>query len=188
MIARSLATFGLLLLGAAPALAFGGHSQKGTVVGCYQQVTIPPVYKTVRQQVMISPGRCEQRVTPAVYGTEQRQVIVSDVRQVVHTTPAQYQDVTMTREVRAPYTKWTSKCGMTCQVAYPGKYKTYTSKVMVTPPQSWTETVPAQYATQTFQVVIKPAQVENVCTPPVYGWVDRQVMVSPARTEMRLVR
>ena len=113
------------LLFAAPAVA-GGY---GCTTDCYRQVSTPPVYGTVSEQVMVRPPRRVNHVVPPVYDTVSEQVLVAPARRVWQTSVDAY--------------------GQTvgCWVTIPAQHATQTRRVLVRPAPVVPEVIPPAYAT-----------------------------------------
>lgn len=195
MFARSLALLGAALIfsglaGTAADAGFRRGCCQPTV--CYQQVTTPPVYRTVMERVMVQPERCAMVQTPPVYRTERQQVVLEPERKVVHTIPAIYGKAAETVMVRPGYMKLKHRrgpCGgTTCAVSVPPKFKTICRKVVVRPASYRVEVKPAVMGMVDRQVMVSPGESRRVCQPPVFRTVAKQVMVSPGTTRMVAVQ
>ncbi len=124
------------LVSAAPALA-GGY---GCTTDCYRQVSTPPVYGTVSEQVMVRPPRTVNHVVPPVYDTVTEQVLVAPARRVWQTSIDAY--------------------GQTvgCWVTIPPRYATQTRRVLVRPAQVVPQVIPPAYASYQRRVLVEPGR------------------------------
>ncbi|ACL57798.1 hypothetical protein [Methylobacterium nodulans] len=134
-----------LLLAAAvglclPALPTAAGGYGCATAECYRYVTIPPVYGTVPEQVMVRPGRTITRVVPPVYDTVTEQVLAAPPSRVWQTS---YDDNGQL---------------VGCWVTTPARYATRTRQVMVRPPEVVPEVIPPAYAIYHRKVLVEPAR------------------------------
>ncbi len=189
MFIRSLSVLGAaaVMLAAYSADAFGKGYRGGKYKVCYRKVVIPPVYRTITEQVMVAPASCAQYRTPPAYGVTAREVVVQPATQVVHSKRAVYGSVQETRMVRPARTRWTrQRCDgaeYRCAVTTPAKYRTRTKRVLIAPRSTWVETRPAVMGVVQQRVMLHPGSVRQVCQPALYQTVTRQVMVRPASVQ-----
>ena len=50
----------------------GGYA----AASCYEQIRQPAVYRTIHEQVMVSPGGRQVQIIPAIYGTVEREIVI----------------------------------------------------------------------------------------------------------------
>lgn len=131
------ASCGVLLAG--PALAGGCYGG-----GCYRYETIPPVYDTVQQNVLVRPPRTVYRTVPPVYDTVEEQVMVAP--------GGRYW-----QESRGPGGELIG-----CWVTTPPRFALRRRTVLVRPAETVPETYPPEYATVSRRVLVAPARA---------GWV-----------------
>lgn len=180
----------------------GGYAQS-----CYEKVHQPPVYKTVYEKVMVSPGKKYYEHVPAVYGTQKRKALIRPAQVSYSVIPAQYgwekQHVlieparTVARVIPAVtktvhrkvmvhhggYTwewQWIKGRKVLCKVKRPPVYKTVAETVVVHPARTVHETIPARYGYEKRQVLISPARKQKHVIPAEYGYVSERVLIRPA--------
>jgi hypothetical protein len=68
----------------------GQTAAGGYAASCYEQVRTPPVYQTIHEQVMVSPGGKRVEVIPPIYGTVERKVFVRPASVSWRVIPAEY--------------------------------------------------------------------------------------------------
>jgi hypothetical protein len=134
-ISSLLAALGGLALLAGPAQAGGCYG-----VACYRQVTTPPVFDTVQENVLVRPPRTVYRSVPPVYDTVSERVLVQPGGRVWTTR-------------RGPYGELVG-----CWVNTPPRYAVQTRRVLVSPGATVPETIPPEYATVSRRVLVAPAR------------------------------
>jgi hypothetical protein len=181
----------------------GGYS-----ASCYEQIRQPAVYKTIHEQVMVSPSGKHVEIIPAIYGTVERAVVVRPASVSWHVVPAQYAwhkekvlieparkiarvipavTKTVHRQVMVSEGGWGWEWQVIkgrkvlCKVKRPPVYRTVAETVVVHPEQVIYDVVPAQYGYEKRQVLIAPERKEKVVIPAEYGFVAEQVVVRPAQ-------
>jgi hypothetical protein len=174
---------------------------------CYEQVRTPPTYRTVQEQVMVSPGASRVEVVPPIYGSQLKQVMVAPAYEKYHVSPPLYRTVTekvlvsparkiartrpaiydtVHRKVRVDdggYAwEWRIINGrrILCKVKRPPSYRVVAETVMVQPARTVYEVVPAQYAYQERQVKVHNGHRERYIVPAQYDYVREQVLIRPA--------
>lgn len=185
----------------------------GYAASCYEQVHTPPVYQTVHEQVMVSPGGKHVEVVPPVYGTVERKVVVRPASTSWRVIPAQYAwhkekvlieparkvsrvipAVTRTihRQVMVSEGGWGWEWQVIkgrkvlCKVKRPPVYQTVAERVVVHPERVVYDVVPARYGYEKRQVMVAPERKERIVIPAEYGFVSEQVMVRPAEKRVHV--
>lgn len=180
----------------------------GYAASCYERVHQPPVYETVYEKVLVSPGKKYVEHVPAVYGTERRHVQIRPAQVSYSVIPAQYgwekQKVlieparTIARHVPAITKKvhrkvlvheggyawewqWINGRKVLCKVKRHAVYKTVAETVVVRQASVVHETVPARYSYKKRQVLISPARKQKHVIPAEYGYVSERVLIQPAQ-------
>ncbi|WP_305983875.1 hypothetical protein [Roseibium sp. MMSF_3544] len=168
--------------------AFAG----GQPLQCYQQATVPAVYKTVQERVLVKAASSHVVKKAAVYGYQTRKVLVQPERVSYRTTPAVYQTRQRHVLVQKASVGWEYRMikgvKTLCKVQHPAVYKTVSERVMVQPASKVAVRHPAIYSTQKEKVLVQPASSHVVKQPAVYKTVNRQVLVQPARTVWQPVK
>ncbi|MBN9038475.1 MAG: hypothetical protein J0H53_20615 [Rhizobiales bacterium] len=204
-----LAAAGAALLATAGQTAAGGHA-----VACYEQVSRPPVYDTVYEQIQVHPGGQQVEVVPAVYGTVERQVVVRPARVEWQVSPARYAWRTETvlvepervvsrvipavvktvhRKVMVADGGWgwewqvINGRKVLCKVKRPPVFRTVAETVVVHPERVVHERVPARYGQRQVQVMVAPERREKIVIPAEYGTVAEQVVVRPAERRVHVI-
>jgi len=179
----------------------------GYPASCYEQIHQPPVYQTVYEQVMVSPGGKQVEIVPPIYGTVEREVVVRPASVSWRVIPAEYAwhkekvlieparkvarvipAVTRThyRKVLVSEGGWAWEWQVIkgrkvlCKVKRPPIYQTVAETVVVHPEQVVYDVIPAQYGYEKRKVLIAPARKEKVVIPAEYGLVAERVVVRPA--------
>ncbi len=98
-------------------------------------VEVPPVYKTVRKRVLVSPATTKTVAVKPSYKTIRRRVLVEPARAVRTEIPAQYKTITKIALAEPATTK---------SVTIPAKYQTIRKYVMVEPPSTRSIEIPAE--------------------------------------------
>lgn len=177
-ICRSFSAAILAISVAPPALA------GGKTLACYQQVHQPAVYRTVHQQVVVTPGGVVHDTIPARYGQVTEQVLVEPERVVARHIPAVTRTVHQTVLVRAKSVGWEWRhvhgVKTLCKVVHPAQYATQTQTVIVQPARTVHERIPARYAHRIRTVLVEPARTITRQVPPVIKSVAHTVEVRPA--------
>jgi hypothetical protein len=185
----------------------GQTAAGGYAASCYEQVHTPPVYRTVYEQVMVSPGGKHVEVIPAIYGTVQRKVVVRPASISWRVIPAEYAWhkekvlIEPARKVarvipavtKTAYRKvlvseggygweWQVIKGrkVLCKVKRPPIYQTVAETVVIHPEQVVYDVIPARYGYEKRKVLIAPERKEKIVIPAEYGYVAEQVVVRPA--------
>ncbi|WP_127523981.1 hypothetical protein [Mesorhizobium sp. Z1-4] len=180
----------------------------GYAAACYERVHQPPVYKTVYEKVLVSPGKKYVEHVPAVYGTQRRHVQVRPAQVSYSVIPAQYgwekhkvliePARTIARQIPA-VTKtvhrkvlvheggyawewqWINGRKVLCKVKRSAVYKTIAETVVVQHARTVHETVPARYGYEKRQVLISAARKQKHVIPAEYGYVSERVLIQPAQ-------
>jgi hypothetical protein len=132
-------------------------------------ITVPAVYKTVTEKVLVSPEHNEWK--KGVGPIERVDSITGEIMCLVK-VPAVYKTVTKRVMVTPPQTK---------EVEIPAVYKTITKKVLVTPAQTKKVVIPAVYKTVRVKKMITPPQVQKHTIPAVYKTVTKRVKIEDAK-------
>jgi hypothetical protein len=129
-----------LILGAT--IAGIGAAQAGQGCGgeCYREATLPPVYGTVSERVLVSPPRTYDIVTPAEYRTVDETIVVAPAR----------------REWQVTRDAYGQRVG--CWVDVPARYAVRQRTVMVRPATSVPYTHYPIYGTREHTVLVEPAR------------------------------
>ncbi|MDH3624813.1 MAG: peptidoglycan-binding protein [Myxococcales bacterium] len=114
-------------------------------------VEVPPVYKTMRKRVLVSPATTKTVAIKPTYKTVRKRVLVEPARVVRKEIPAEYR--TISKIVL-------SEPATTKSVAMPAKYQTIRKYVMVEPPSSRTIEIPAENRDITRKVKIADGSMQ----------------------------
>jgi hypothetical protein len=130
-----------LILGALIGTAGAAQAGQGGCGGeCYREATLPPVYGTVSERVLVRPSRTYDIVTPAEYQTVQETVEVAPAR----------------REWQVSYDQYGQRVG--CWVNLPARYAVRQRTVMMRPATSTPYTQYPVYGTREHTVQVEPAR------------------------------
>lgn len=206
---KVLAAGAVALLAGTGGTEAGGHARE-----CYEQVSRPPVYDTVYEQVMVHPGGTQVEVAPAVYGTVERTVVVRPASVEWRVVPAQYEwrretvlvepERTVARVIPAVTRtvfhrirvsdgawgwEWRVIKGhrVLCKVKRPPVYRDVAETVVVRPERVVHERIPARYGERARQVLVTPERRERYVVPAEYGSVAEQVVVRPAERRVHVL-
>ncbi len=151
---------------------------------CYRRVVEPAQYRTVAEQVLISPEREVAEYVPAVTRQVEETVLVRPEQQVTRVIPAEYgyEDETVlvspaTREWR---TREEDGQVIGCWVTVPPIYGRRTHRVVLRPAEEVTETIPAETATRLRTEIVEPAHTITHTIPARYATREREELVAPA--------
>lgn len=165
---------------------------------CYARVMLPPVYRTITEQVVdreasqrieITPAEFEQvtqrvmvkeasenwEIVPATYKTVTERVMVSPASERLIKVPAEYRTVSESMLVRPAYTEW--KKGADPLQELNGA----TGEIMCL------VTVPAEYKTVEKQVLVSAATTRIEKIPATYETVSKEVIATPPTTRKTVV-
>ncbi len=98
-------------------------------------VEVPPVYKTMKKRVLVSPATTKKIAIKPTYKTVRKRVLVEPPRVVKQEIPAEYRTISKL-VLKEPAT--------TKSVTIPAKYQTIRKYVMVEPPSTRTIDIPAE--------------------------------------------
>ncbi|WP_421983877.1 hypothetical protein [Roseibium sp.] len=181
----------VIALAITPFLASFAHAG-GKALACYQQATVPAVYKTVHERVLVRAATQKVVKRPAVYGYQKRRVLVQPERVSYRKTLAVYQTRHRKVMVRRASVGWEYRMikgvKTLCKVQHPAVYKTVSERVQVQAASKVAVRHPAIYSTVKEKVMLQPASSHVIREPAVYKTVSRQVMVEPARTVWQPVK
>lgn len=179
----------------------------GYAVACYEPVRQPAVYRTIHEQVMVSPGGRHVEVIAPIYGTVERKVVVRPASVSWRIVPAEYawhkEKVlieperriariipAVTRTVHRQVLvheggygwEWRVIKGrkVLCKVKRPPVYRTVAETVVVHPQRVVHEVLPARYGYEKRKVLIAPESRQKVVVPAEYAFVAERVVVRPA--------
>ena len=173
---------------------------------CFAKLVEPARFETVRDRVLVSPGRTDTRVIPARRHWEDRPVLLEPERRepvsippvlrtvsapvvvrpaTVRTTviPAEYRDVAETVMVSPPRRYWRRSQSV------PGYGPTWVGRTRMEPTGEVVCLVeePARYETVWRRVCVHPEQRVDTPVPAEVRYVSRQVVAEPGRTEERVI-
>ena len=142
-------------------------------------VTIPPVYETVTEPVVIQEASTELVTIPATYETVSETFVVQEASTELVTIPATYETVTETVVVQ-PQSVTYGPGGQ--QQVIPAVTKQVNRRVVKTPARVTERVIPA--VTQQIQrrVVKTPASTQEKVVPAVIKMETRRVIKTPAST------
>ncbi|MEO8652073.1 MAG: hypothetical protein ABI391_07200 [Hyphomicrobiaceae bacterium] len=180
---------------------YGGHyvEHKPAHV-CYEHVTTPEIYGTVKKQVvvkegsyetkeiaaitkiidrkiLVKEGEYETKTTPAVYETREKQVLIEPARTIYHVTPPVFKTERVSHPVETGYGHGQGYG----QGHGHNAVLTYDKQVLVEPAKKHAEHKPAIYKTEQYTVLITPVQYTKIFHPPVYETKQEEVLIAPAR-------
>jgi len=114
-------------------------------------VEVPPVYKTVKKRVLVSPATTKKITVAPKYRTIQKRVLVEPARVVKEEIPAEYRTITKLA-LKAPAT--------TKSVKIPAKYQTVRKYVMVQPASTRSIEIPAETRNITKKVKVADGNMQ----------------------------
>lgn len=165
---------------------------RGKALSCYEQATVPAVYKTVNERVLVQPASSYVVQKPAVYSYQARRVLVQPERVSYRTSPAVYQTRQSRVQVQPASVGWEYRVingrNILCKVQNPAVYRTVSQKVLVQSASRVAVRQPAIYSSVKEKVLVQPATSYRVQKPAVYQTVSRQVLVQPAQTVWKPVK
>jgi len=172
------------------------HAKPGEV---WCLVTLPPVYKTVSEQVCVEPASFRCETIPAEYETVSEKVCVCPAKERCINTPAEYTTETYTvtvcsartelREIECAEVNLASgetkgKCfGL---VTIPAVTKECSRQVLVTPASTRYEAIPAEFKTVEKTICVKPEMKHQIDIPARYETRTSEVCVSCGEKVWRL--
>jgi len=171
---------------------------------CFAKVRTTPTYRTVTEQVVVSPARRETRTIPAVFETVDQRVLVSPERTERVTVPATYRTlreevvvrsggvrvehvaplfdtVVETVLVRPAHSEWRRS------YVGPGGLIPVGARVQPTGEIMCLVQIPAVYDRVERRVLVRPGRTVEVAEPPVTRIVERQVVERPAQLVERRI-
>jgi hypothetical protein len=175
----------LVTVGLSGAAQAGGNCGSGA---CYQQVTTPPVYQTIDEEVLVRPARTRKHRRPALLQDITEEVVVRPERSVARHIPAEY-GVVHERVMTHPGGKqWVMKHDahgnlVGCWVKTKAQYGTVARRVKVRDAQVVHDVLPAVVKTRTRTVVVEPSRVEVEHIPAEYATRSRTVKVADGATQ-----
>jgi hypothetical protein len=169
--------FGLAALGSLGVAASAEARQ------CYRLTATPAQYRTVEEQVLLSPAREVADFTPAVTRQVEETVVVRPEQTLTRVLPAEYgleQETVMVSPARREW-RTRNEEGQTigCWVNLPAIYGPVAHRVIVRAAQEVSQTIPAETATRLRTEVVEPAHTVTHTIPAVYATRERQELVSP---------
>jgi len=196
----------VLVAGPATAQGYGHQAPHGHYVQhhqpqvCYEHVTTPEVYGTVKKQVvvkegsyetkeiaaitkiidkkiLVKAGEWETKVTPAVFETREKQILIEPARVIWHVTPPVFKTERVSKQVETGY-------GHGHRYGHGHKENavlTFDKQVLVEPAKKHAEHKPAIYKTEKFNVLVTPEHHEKIWHPPVFETKQEEVLIAPAR-------
>lgn len=151
---------------------------------CYRRVVEPASYRTVQEDVLVSPERQVPEYIPAVTREVEETVVVRPQREVAHVIPAEYGVQEETVMVSPARREWRVRNHygemIGCWVDVPASYATRAHRVLVRPEQVVTETIPAVTATRARLEVVEPAHTVYHTIAARYATRERVELVAPA--------
>ena len=151
---------------------------------CYRLTAEPAQYRTVEEQVLVSPAREVAEFTPAVTRQVEETVIVRPEQTVTRVIPAEYGLEQETVLVSPARREWRTRdeAGQTigCWVTVPPIYGPVTHRVIVRAAQEVSETIPAETATRLRTEIVEPAHTVTQTIPARYETRERQELIAPA--------
>jgi hypothetical protein len=172
------------------------HAMPGEV---WCLVTLPPVYKTVGEEVMVAPASFTCETIPAEYETVSEKVCVSPAKERCINIPAEYRTETYTETVCAARTEWreipcstvTLAAGEKQGVCFglvtiPEVTKECSRQVLVTPASTKYETIPAEFKTVEKTICVKAEATRRTEIPARFETRTKEVCVSSGQKVWRL--
>ncbi len=151
---------------------------------CYRLTAAPAQFRTVEEQVLVSPAREVADFTPAVTRQVEETVVVRPEQTLTRVIPAEYGLEQATVQLSPAHREWRTRNeeGQTigCWVNVPPIYGPVTHRVIVRAAQEVSQTIPAETATRLRTEVIEPAHTVTHTIPAVYATRERQELVAPA--------
>ena len=135
-------------------------------------VEVPAEYRTVEEQVLVSPARTEwKRSSRPIAGAIQTTLTNDNSGEVLCLVevPAVYDTITKTLLAKPAHVE---------RVDIPAEYETISRKVVKTPAQTRTITIPAEYESRRFQKLVVDASEQRTKVPAQYDTVSQRVKVS----------
>ena len=168
-------------------IGLAGLVSLGSVVSaeahqCYRRVADPAQYRTVAEQVLVSPEREVAEYVPAVTRQVEETVIVRPEQEVTRVIPAQYGYQDETVLVSPARREWRTRDEdgqlIGCWVTVPATYAHRATRVLVREEQEVTQTIPAETATRVRTEVVEPAHTVTHVIPARYATREREELVS----------
>ena len=151
---------------------------------CYRLTAEPAQYRSVEEQVLVSPEREVAEYSPAVTRQVEETVVVRPEQTVTRIIPAEYgleQEPVLVSPARREW-RTRDEDGQTigCWVTVPAIYGRVTHRVVVRAAQEVSETIPAETATRLRTEIVEPAHTVTQTIPARYETRERQELVAPA--------
>jgi hypothetical protein len=166
------------------ALASLGVGSSAEARQCYRLSAEPAQYRTVEEQLLLSPAREVAEYAPAVTRQVEETVVVRPEQTLTRVIPAEYGLEQATVLVSPPRREWRTRNedGQTigCWVTVPAIYGPVTHRVIVRAAQEVSQTIPAETATRLRTEVVEPAHTVTHTIPARYETRERQELVAPA--------
>jgi hypothetical protein len=165
---------------------------------CYARVYVPPVYKTVTEQVVVQEASEAVEIIQAEYEWVEEHVMIEPATERMETIPAQYKWVEEKVLVKPAQSVWKRGNGLLekvdgatgeimCLVEVPAEYKMVRKQVMTKPADVRRIAVPARYETVRKKRLVSPARHQTNPVEARYETVTKQVKESDGRVEWRKV-
>lgn len=154
---------------------------------CYARCYIPDQFRYVEEQVVDKPKSFKEQTIPAVYKTVYDTVLVKEEKRITKEVAAEYEYVKEKIMVSPSTTKWVQgeadanclsadpkDCQVMCLVETPAEYKTVTRKVVKTPAYTYDEIIPAEYKVVTRKVIDKEETTVKIEVPATYKTIMKK--------------
>lgn len=200
----------------APAAASGFDFSAAKPGECYGQVTTPAVtrmeekkvevspasktiakiipakYKTITEEVIVTPETEELVTIPATYKTVTEEIVVQPESKRMVKVPAKYETKTEQILVKPAQTVWKKGTSTSitrvnesgevmCLVEVPAEYKTIEKRILISPETTKEEVVPAVTKVIEKKVIDQPAKVEKKMVPAVTKTITKREMIEPEK-------
>ncbi|MDG4875679.1 hypothetical protein P9273_11280 [Mesorhizobium sp. WSM4935] len=163
----------------------------GRALECYEPIHRPPLYDTVYEDVMLSPGGQVVDYDAPIYGTYQSVDQIAPPRVTYETVPAVTRTVYHTVKVDDGGYAWEWRIihgrKVLCKVWRKARYARVAETVVIQPERVRRVVQPAEYEAVAHEVLVRPQQVRIRDIPPSYGTVARRVVVREGSTNWRRV-
>lgn len=163
----------------------------GRALECYEPLRRPALYRTVYENVMVSPGGQLVDYDPPIYGTTQSLEQIAPPRITYEVVPAVTRAVYRTVKVDDGGYAWEWRVihgrKVLCKVWHKARYARVAETVVVEPERVRRVVLPAEYENVAREVLVRPEERRITDIPPSFQTVARRVVVQEGSTGWRRV-
>lgn len=153
-----------------------------------------PVYEWATQSVLVKEASEVAELVPARYEWKTESVLVREAVDVLTTIPAVYETQSEKVLVKAAYTTWKKGRGpierlnnstgeIMCLIEVPAEYRIVTSKVVVTPARTESNSTPAVYKEVKKRIMVEGPTMVKRTIPAVYNDIKVRKVAQPAQKQ-----